>query len=43
MDSRGREGKGRAMREIWLDMKAQGNMNITLYGSVMWKGEKERK
>lgn len=27
--------KGRAMREIWSDMKAQGNMNIMLCGSVM--------
>lgn len=43
MDSGGKEGKGRAMREIWSNMKAEGNMNITLCDSVMWKGEKERK
>lgn len=35
--------KERAMREIWSNKKAEGNMNITLCGSVMWKGQKERK
>lgn len=35
--------QGREMREIWSDMKAQGNMNIMLCGSVMCEGEKERK
>lgn len=31
------------MKEIWSDMKAQGNMNIMLGSSVMCEGEKERK
>lgn len=31
------------MKEIWSDMKVQGNMNITLCSSVMCEEEKERK
>lgn len=31
------------MKEIWSDMKARGNMNITLCSSVMCDEEKERK
>lgn len=43
MDSGGKDGKGREMREISSDRKAQRNMNKTLSGSGEWKekGKKE--